>query len=66
MVVSFMRQTITINDTLLKNASKYAGTDDFNEIINIALHELTKSIKFLVKVVNPQLLLQEKAISSVI
>ncbi|SJM89365.1 hypothetical protein CRENPOLYSF2_1150002 [Crenothrix polyspora] len=38
-----MQQTITINDTLLKNASQYAGTDDFNEIINIALHELIKS-----------------------
>ncbi|SJM94943.1 type II toxin-antitoxin system VapB family antitoxin [Crenothrix polyspora] len=37
-----MQQTITVNDTLLKNASQYAGTDDFNEIINIALHELIK------------------------
>lgn len=38
-----MQQTITINDTLLKNASQCVGTDDFNEIINIALHELIKS-----------------------
>lgn len=38
-----MQQTVIVNDTLLKNASQYAGTDDFNEIINIALHELIKN-----------------------
>ena len=38
-----MQQTITINDTLLKNASQCVGIDDFNEIINIALHELIKN-----------------------
>ncbi len=38
-----MQQTITINDTLLKNASQCVGVDDFNEIINIALHELIQN-----------------------
>jgi hypothetical protein len=38
-----MQQTITINDTLLKNASQCVGIDDFNEIINIALHELIQN-----------------------
>jgi hypothetical protein len=38
-----MQKTITINDTLLKNASQCVGIDDFNEIINIALHELIKN-----------------------
>lgn len=38
-----MQQTITINDTLFKNVSQCAGIDDFNEIINIALHELIKN-----------------------
>lgn len=38
-----MQQTITINDTLLKNASQCVGVDDFNEIINIALHEFIQN-----------------------
>lgn len=38
-----MQKTITINDTLIKNASQCIGVDDFNEIINIALHELIKN-----------------------
>jgi hypothetical protein len=38
-----MQQTITISDTLLKNASQCVGVDDFNEIINLALHELIKN-----------------------
>jgi hypothetical protein len=38
-----MQQTITINDTLFKNASQCVGIDDFNEIINSALHELIKN-----------------------
>lgn len=38
-----MQKTITINDTLLKNASQCMGIDDFNEIINIALHELIQN-----------------------
>ena len=38
-----MQQTITINDTLLKSASQCVGIDDFNEIINSALHELIKN-----------------------
>lgn len=38
-----MQQTITINDTLLKNASQCVGVDDFDEIINIALHELIQN-----------------------
>ncbi|WP_411727251.1 type II toxin-antitoxin system VapB family antitoxin [Methyloglobulus sp.] len=35
-----MQQTITINDTLLENASQCVGLEDVNEIINMALHEL--------------------------
>lgn len=38
-----MQQTITVNDTLLKNASQCVGVDDFNEIINIALRELIQN-----------------------
>ena len=38
-----MQQNITINDTLLKNASQFVGVDDFDEIINLALHELIKN-----------------------
>ena len=38
-----MQKTITINDNLLKNASQCIGVDDFNEIIDIALHELIKN-----------------------
>lgn len=38
-----MQQTITINDTLLKNASQCIGVNDFDEIINIALHELIQN-----------------------
>jgi Bacterial antitoxin of type II TA system, VapB len=35
-----MQQSITINDTLLENASKSVGLEDVNEVINLALHEL--------------------------
>ncbi len=38
-----MQQTITINGTLLKNASQCVGIDDLNEIINIALRDLIKN-----------------------
>jgi len=38
-----MQQTINLNDVLLKNASQCVGIGDFNEIINIALHELIKN-----------------------
>ncbi|MCX7088372.1 MAG: type II toxin-antitoxin system VapB family antitoxin [Methylococcales bacterium] len=34
-----MQQTITISDTLFKNASQCAGLDDVNEVINMALLE---------------------------
>lgn len=35
-----MQKTITINDTLLQNASKCVGLEDVNEIVDMALHEL--------------------------
>lgn len=35
-----MQQTITINDTLLENASESVGLEDVNEVINLVLHEL--------------------------
>jgi len=38
-----MQQTITIDDTLINCASQCMGIDDFNEIVNIALHELIKN-----------------------
>ena len=35
-----MQKTLTINDTLLENASKCVGLDDVNEVVNMALQEL--------------------------
>lgn len=38
-----MRQIITIDDALLKSASYCLATDDINEVVAIALHELIKN-----------------------
>lgn len=40
-----MQKTLTINDTLLENASKCVGLDDVNEVVNMALQELISSHK---------------------
>ena len=40
-----MQKTLTINDTLLENASKCLGLDDVNEIVNMALQELISNHK---------------------
>lgn len=40
-----MQQTLTINDTLLKNAAQCVGLDDVNAIVNLALQELVEKHK---------------------
>lgn len=44
-----MQQTITINDTLFKNASQCAGLDDVNEVVNMALFEFIQNHQVVVK-----------------
>ncbi len=44
-----MKQTITINDNLLENASRCVGLKDVNAIVDLALHELIANHKVINK-----------------
>lgn len=48
-----MQQTITINDTLFKNASQCVGLDDVNEVINLALLEFINNHQTVAKCRQP-------------